>query len=135
MAILRVPVVVIIIGEGGSGGALALAVGNRVLMMEYAVYSVISPEGCASILWRDSSKAEEAAKALKMTAIDLHRFGIIDEIVPEPLGGAHQDHKLAAQYIKESILKSIAELKSMTPEELISQRIEKFQSFGIFQNG
>jgi acetyl-CoA carboxylase carboxyl transferase subunit alpha len=135
MAILRVPVVVIIIGEGGSGGALALAVGNRVLMMEYAVYSVISPEGCASILWRDSSKAEEAAKALKMTANDLHRFGIIDEIVPEPLGGAHQDHKLAAQYIKESILKSIAELKSMTPEELISQRIEKFQSFGVFQNG
>jgi len=135
MAILRVPVVVIIIGEGGSGGALALAVGNRVLMMEYAVYSVISPEGCASILWRDSSKAEEAAKALKMTANDLYRFGIIDEIVPEPLGGAHQDHKLAAQYIKESILKSIAELKSMTPEELISQRIEKFQSFGVFQNG
>jgi len=133
MSTLRVPNVVIITGEGGSGGALALAIGNRVLMMEYSIYSVISPEGCASILWRDSEKASEAAAALKMTAHDLHQFGIVDEIIPEPLGGAHQDHKLAAQYIKDAILKSLAELKSMTPNELIAQRIEKFQSFGIYQ--
>jgi acetyl-CoA carboxylase carboxyl transferase subunit alpha len=133
MSVLRVPIIVIITGEGGSGGALALAVGNRVLMMEYSIYSVISPEGCASILWRDSDKAAEAAAALKMTAHDLHQFGIIDEIVPEPMGGAHQDHKLASQYIKEAILKNLAELKSMTPDELITQRVEKFQSFGIYQ--
>ncbi|MBS4016507.1 MAG: acetyl-CoA carboxylase carboxyltransferase subunit alpha [Candidatus Latescibacteria bacterium] len=134
MAVLKVPIVVIITGEGGSGGALALAVGNRVLMMEYAVYSVISPEGCASILWRDSEKAEQAAAALKITSKDLHQFGIIDEIIPEPLGGAHQDPKLAAQYIKQAIFKSLGELKSMTSDELIEQRIEKFQSFGIFSN-
>jgi acetyl-CoA carboxylase carboxyl transferase subunit alpha len=125
---------VIITGEGGSGGALALAVGNRVLSMEYSVYSVISPEGCASILWRDSDKAEDAAAALKISANDLFQFGIIDEIVPEPLGGAHQDHKLAAKYIKEAILKHLAELKNMTPEELIAQRVEKFQSIGVYKS-
>lgn len=134
MSVLKVPIIAIITGEGGSGGALALAVGNRVLMMEYAVYSVISPEGCASILWRDSEKAAEAAAALKITSKDLHQFGIIDEIIPEPLGGAHQDYKLAAQYIKQSILKSLSELMNMSAEELIEQRIEKFQSFGIFAN-
>jgi len=134
MSVLRVPVVVIITGEGGSGGALALAVGNRVLAMEYSVYSVISPEGCASILWRDSDKAEDAAAALKISANDLFQFGIIDEIVPEPLGGAHQDHKLAAKYIKEAILKHLAELKNMTPEELIAQRVEKFQSIGVYKS-
>ncbi len=134
MSVLRVPVVVIITGEGGSGGALALAVGNRVLAMEYSVYSVISPEGCASILWRDSDKAEDAAKALKISSSDLFQFGIIDEIVPEPLGGAHQDYKLAAKYIKESILKYLAELKNMTPEELIAQRVEKFQSIGVYKS-
>jgi acetyl-CoA carboxylase carboxyl transferase subunit alpha len=132
MALIKVPIVVIITGEGGSGGALALAVGNRVLAMEYAIYSVISPEGCASILWRDSEKAEDAAKALKITAQDLFRLGIIDEIVPEPLGGAHQDYKLAAKYIKEAILKYVAELQSMSAEELIEQRIEKFQSIGVY---
>jgi acetyl-CoA carboxylase carboxyl transferase subunit alpha len=134
MSVLRVPVVVIITGEGGSGGALALAVGNRVLAMEYSIYSVITPEGCASILWRDSDKAEDAAKALKISSSDLYQFGIIDEIVPEPLGGAHQDYKLAAKYIKESIRKYLAELKNMTPEELISQRIEKFQSIGVYKS-
>ncbi len=134
MSVLKVPVVVIITGEGGSGGALALAVGNRVLAMEYSIYSVISPEGCASILWRDSEQAEEAARALKISSSDLFQFGIIDEIVPEPLGGAHQDFKLAAQYIKESILKHVAELRNMTPEELVSQRIEKFQSIGVYKS-
>lgn len=134
MAVMKVPIIVIVTGEGGSGGALALAVGNRVLMMEYAVYSVISPEGCASILWRDSDKAEEAAEALKITAHDLLQFGVIDEIIPEPLGGAHQDYKLAAQYIKEAILKNLAELKNMSPDELVAQRIEKFQSIGVYKN-
>jgi len=134
MAVMKVPIIVIVTGEGGSGGALALAVGNRVLMMEYAVYSVISPEGCASILWRDSDKAEEAANALKITAHDLLQFGVIDEIIPEPLGGAHQDYKLAAKYIKEAILKNLAELKNMSPDELVAQRIEKFQSIGVYKN-
>jgi acetyl-CoA carboxylase carboxyl transferase subunit alpha len=134
MAVIKVPIIVIVTGEGGSGGALALAVGNRVLMMEYSVYSVISPEGCASILWRDSDKAEEAARALKMTSSDLLQFGIIDEIIPEPLGGAHQDFKLATQYIKTAILKNLAELTNLSPDELVKQRVEKFQSIGVFQN-
>ncbi|MCX7784724.1 MAG: acetyl-CoA carboxylase carboxyltransferase subunit alpha [candidate division WOR-3 bacterium] len=134
MAVLRVPIVAIITGEGGSGGALALAVGNRVLMMEYAIYSVISPEGCASILWRDSDKAEEAAKVLKITAQDLLQFGIIDEIIPEPLGGAHQDYRLASQYLKQSIIKNLSELKSLSKEELVRQRIEKFQNIGIYRD-
>ncbi len=134
MAVIKVPIVVIITGEGGSGGALALAVGNRVLMMEYAVYSVITPEGCASILWRNSEKAADAAAALKITSKDVQEFGIIDEIIPEPLGGAHQDIKLAAQYVKQAIVKNLAELQNITVDELISQRIEKFQSFGIFSS-
>ncbi len=134
MAVLKVPLIAIITGEGGSGGALALAVGNRVLMMEYSIYSVISPEGCASILWRDPEKADEAAAALKITAQDLYQFGIIDEIIPEPLGGAHQDYKLAAQYIKQAILKYLGELTNMSAQELIEQRIEKFQAFGIYQS-
>ena len=134
MSVLKVPVVVIVTGEGGSGGALALAVGNRVLAMEYSIYSVISPEGCASILWRDSDKAEDAAAALKISSSDLFKFGIIDEIVPEPLGGAHQDYKLAAKYIKETILKHLAELKNMTPAELVAQRVEKFQSIGVYKS-
>jgi acetyl-CoA carboxylase carboxyl transferase subunit alpha len=100
--------------------------------MEYAIYSVISPEGCASILWRDSDKAEDAAKALKITAQDLFQFGVIDEIVPEPLGGAHQDFKLAAKYIKQAILKYLAELQNMSAEELVAQRIDKFQSIGVY---
>jgi acetyl-CoA carboxylase carboxyl transferase subunit alpha len=132
MAVLEVPIIVIITGEGGSGGALALAVGNRVLMMEYAIYSVISPEGCASILWRDPEKAPEAASALKLTAQDLYQLGVIDGIIPEPLGGAHHDYLFAAQYIKESILKNLRELKDLSPEELINQRIEKFRSLGIY---
>lgn len=135
MAVLKVPIIVVITGEGGSGGALALAVGNRVLMMEYAIYSVISPEGCASILWRDSDKAEEAAKVLKITAQDLLQLGVIDEIVPEPLGGAHQDHRLSAQYLKQSIIKNLSELNSLSKEELVSQRIEKFRNMGIYREG
>ena len=131
MAVLPVPVIVVITGEGGSGGALALAVGNRVLAMENAMYSVISPEGCASILWRDGSRAEEAAATLKVTSTDLLRFGVIDEAIPEPLGGAHQDWDGAAQLVKTAVLRCLAELAPLDADQLITQRIEKFRAMGF----
>jgi acetyl-CoA carboxylase carboxyl transferase subunit alpha len=130
LAILPVPIIVIICGEGGSGGALAIAVGDRILIMEYSTYSVITPEGCASILWRDSNKAEEAAKALKITSQDLLGFKIIDEVIPEPLGGAHQDWETAAKNVKEAILKNLKEIESIPVNELVNQRIEKFGRMG-----
>src|SRR6476619_6281368 len=117
MAGLPVPIVCAVIGEGGSGGALALGVGNRILMLEYATYSVISPEGCASILWRDDSKKPEAAEAMKMTATDLQRLGIVDEIVPEALGGAHRDHDASAKLRGEALRRPLQELDGMQPEE------------------
>lgn len=132
MFLLTVPIVVVIIGEGGSGGALAIAIGNRILMMENAIYSVISPEGCASILWRDGSKAEKAAEMLKITAQDLLKFGIIDEIVKEPLGGAHQNWDMAAAIIKEAILRNLQELMKLSKEEILQQRIEKFRRMGNY---
>ncbi|MEO0087519.1 MAG: acetyl-CoA carboxylase carboxyltransferase subunit alpha [candidate division WOR-3 bacterium] len=131
MSLLTVPIVVVVIGEGGSGGALAIAIGNRVLMMENAIYSVISPEGCASILWRDGSKAEKAAELLKLTAQDLLKFGIIDEIVKEPLGGAHQNWEEAAAILKEAILRNLRELIKLSKEEILNKRIEKFRRMGI----
>ncbi|MEO0088101.1 MAG: acetyl-CoA carboxylase carboxyltransferase subunit alpha [candidate division WOR-3 bacterium] len=131
MSLLTVPIVVVVIGEGGSGGALAIAIGNRVLMMENAIYSVISPEGCASILWRDGSKAEKAAEMLKLTAQDLLKFGIIDEIVKEPLGGAHQNWEEAAAILKEAILRNLRELIKLSKEEILNKRIEKFRRMGI----
>lgn len=130
LAILPVPIVVVICGEGGSGGALAIAVGDRILVLEYATYSVITPEGCASILWRDSSKADEAAKALKITSQDLLEFKVIDEVIPEPLGGAHQDWDTAVSNVKEAILKNLKELESIPVNELVNQRIEKFGRMG-----
>lgn len=133
MSLLEVPIIVVIIGEGGSGGALGIAVGNKILMMENAIYSVISPEGCASILWRDATKAPQAAEALKLTARDLLELGVIDEIIPEPLGGAHRDPEVAADKLKSSILSSLKELEGLTKEKLISQRIEKFAKMGAFQ--
>lgn len=132
MSLLTVPIVVVVIGEGGSGGALAIAIGNRVLMMENAIYSVISPEGCASILWRDGSKAERAAEMLKLTAQDLLGFGIIDEIVKEPLGGAHQNWDEAAIILKEAILRNLKELTKLSKEEILNERIEKFRRMGIY---
>ena len=132
MAILPVPVVVIVTGEGGSGGALAVAVGNRVLAMENAIYSVITPEGCASILWRDGAKAEEAANTLKITSTDLLQFRVIDEVVPEPLGGAHQDWDGAAEMLKDAALKHISELEPLAPDDLIAQRIDRFRAVGMF---
>lgn len=132
MARLPVPIVVTITGEGGSGGALAIAVGDRVNMLENSVYSVISPEGCASILWRDSTKAEVAAEALKITARDLNELGIVDEIIPEPEGGAHLDHEASAAFVDRSLDRSLRELLSLTPKELLQKRYEKFRRMGLF---
>jgi len=132
MARLAVPVIVVVIGEGGSGGALALGVGNHVYMMENAIYSVISPESCAAIIWRDSGKAELAAKALRITAADLHRLGLVDAIVPEPPGGAHEDWAEAARLLGETLRGALAELGRMPGEELIRQRYNKFRNMGNF---
>ena len=132
MARLPVPIVVTITGEGGSGGALAIAVGDRVNMLENSVYSVISPEGCASILWRDASKAEVAAEALKITPRDLKQLGIIDEIVPEPDGGAHLDHDAAASLLDRVLDRSLRELSRLATAELLDRRYEKFRRMGQF---
>jgi len=132
MSRLGVPVIVIVIGEGGSGGALALGVGNRVYMLENTVYSVISPESCAAIIYRDSGKAPEAAAALKMTAADLMGFGLIDGIVPEPGEGAHTDPDSAAEAVAAVLRESLRELAGLAPEELIEQRYEKFRRMGSF---
>jgi acetyl-CoA carboxylase carboxyl transferase subunit alpha len=127
MAALRVPVIVTVAGEGGSGGALAVAVGNRVLMMENAVYSVISPEGCAAILWKDGTKGGEAAEALKLTARDIEKLGcVIDEVIPEPLGGAHSDHPACLK-------KHLEELKRLSPDQLREQRYQKLRAMTIVQ--
>ncbi len=132
MSKLRVPVVAVIIGEGGSGGALGIAVANKVLMLQYSIYSVISPEGCASILWKDSGKADEAARALKFTAPHLKKFGIIDEIVPEPIGGAHTDYRKTAFTLKEYLKKSLEELKEKTLPQLVNERYLRFRGIGEF---
>jgi acetyl-CoA carboxylase carboxyl transferase subunit alpha len=130
MAKLEVPVVAVVIGEGGSGGALALGVADRVLMMENAIYSVISPEGCASILWKDASQAPKAASALKLTAPHLLELGIIDGIVKEPLGGAHSDFDAAANALKEAIVEAFSELSELSAEELVEERYQKFARMG-----
>jgi len=129
---LPTPVVVVVTGEGGSGGALAIAVGDRVLMLENAVYSVISPEGCAGILWRDGAKAPEAAEALKITAADLKRLGAIDEIVKEPAGGAQRNHAAAAANVKKAVLAALKALKGVPVEELLERRYAKFRAMGNF---
>lgn len=132
MTRLEVPVIVVVIGEGGSGGALALGIGNRVFMLENAVYSVISPESCAAIIYRDSAKGEQAAAALKITASDLMRLGLIDGIVPEPPGGAQDDYDRAAQYLLQTLTGTLDELRGKTPEELVAERYEKFRRMGNF---
>src|SRR5580704_8942700 len=132
MARLPVPIIVTITGEGGSGGALAIAIGDQVNMLENSVYSVISPEGCASILWRDAAKAEVAAEALKITPRDLKEFGIIDEIVPEPEGGAHLDHEASAALLGGVLADSLRELARLTIPELLDRRYEKFRRMGQF---
>ncbi len=132
MAKLKVPVIAIISGEGCSGGALGLAVANKVFLLEHAYYTVISPEGCASILWRDASKNNEAADALKITATDLLKFNIIDGEIKEPVGGAHTDYDAAALNLKQTVLSCLDELDKMSSEELRSQRYEKFRNMGAF---
>ena len=132
MARLPVPILVTITGEGGSGGALAIALGDRIHMLENSVYSVISPEGCASIMWRDSTKAEIAAEALKITAPDLLELKIIDEIVPEPEGGAHTDHAAAAKLLEPVLSRSLDELSRLPAAELVNQRYQKFRAMGQF---
>ena len=129
---LRTPIVVVITGEGGSGGALAIAVGDRILMMENAVYSVISPEGCAGILWRDGSKAPEAAEALKITAADLKKLGAVDEVVKEPAGGAQRNRKAACIAVKKAVLAALAALKGVSADELLARRYDKLRAMGNF---
>jgi acetyl-CoA carboxylase carboxyl transferase subunit alpha len=133
MARLTTPIVAVVTGEGGSGGALALAVADRVLMMEHAVYSVISPEGCAAILWEDASRAKDAAEVLRITAPDLLKLGLIDGIVPEPPGGAHRNWPAAARAIQQAVAAALAELVPMSPDELVQQRYTKFRRMGIFE--
>jgi len=131
-SMLKTPIVVVVTGEGGSGGALAIAVGDRILMLENAVYSVISPEGCAGILWRDGAQAPAAAEALKITAADLKRLGAIDEIVPEPADGAQTDHKKCAAAVKKAIVAALAELTKIPVGELVEARYAKFRAMGNF---
>ena len=132
MSILPVPVLIIVIGEGASGGALGIGVGDRILMMENTWYSVISPEGCAAILWRDSAKAEQAAEAMKVTATDLLEMNVIDRIIQEPSGGAHRNFEEAAHILKETILTEIDQLKQIPTDELVAKRIEKFGKMGFW---
>lgn len=127
---VKAPIVSVVIGEGGSGGAIAIATANRILMLEHSIYSVISPEGCASILWRSADKVKEATEALKLTAQDLKKFGVIDEIIPEPLGGAHRDPKRIIERVGDFILKNLKDLLPLSGEELKKQRTEKFLKIG-----
>jgi acetyl-CoA carboxylase carboxyl transferase subunit alpha len=132
MAMLPVPIVVVVTGEGGSGGALAIGVGDRILMMEHAIYSVISPEGCAAILWKDQAEVQQAASALRLTASDLMRLGVIDEIIPEPLGGAHMEPALAIRNVGTAIHKALLELRRVKRADLPRQRLAKFRAMGQF---
>lgn len=132
MNMLRIPIIISVIGEGGSGGALAIGIGDRILMLENSIYSVISPEGCAAILWKDGRKGEVAAESLKLTAGDLYRLGVIDEIIKEPLGGAHRDPQGMAETLKEVFERHLRELERTDIEELLKMRYEKFRRMGTF---
>jgi len=133
MTLLEVPIIAAVIGEGGSGGALGIGVADRVLIMENAYYSVISPEGCAAILWKDRAAAAKAAEALKITARDLYSLGLVDDIIPEPLGGAHMDKNQSAEFFQQHLLKHLDELLAMSVEERLKKRYEKFRGFGRFE--
>jgi acetyl-CoA carboxylase carboxyl transferase subunit alpha len=130
MMMLDTPIIVIVSGEGGSGGALGIAIGDRVLMLEFSIYSVIPPEGCAALVWRDASKKAQAADALKLTAPDLKRFGIIDDIVPEPIGGAHVDLAQAATLVDTAIGHALAQVSALSSTQRLEQRYEKFRNMG-----
>jgi acetyl-CoA carboxylase carboxyl transferase subunit alpha len=132
MAGLKTPILTIVTGEGGSGGALAIGVGDRVLMMEHAIYSVISPEGCAAILWGDAAKAADAAALLHITAPDCLKLGVIDEIIPEPIGGAHRNWEAAAQAVRVAIRQQLADLKAKPAEALVQNRYERYRRIGVF---
>lgn len=133
MSHLPVPIIIAVIGEGASGGALGIGIGDRILMLENTWYSVISPEGCAAILWHDSTKAEQAAEALKPTALDLLELGVIDKVVREPIGGAHQNYDEAAKLLRESIEVELTELEKLSPEQLVAARIEKYSNMGFYE--
>ena len=132
MAILKVPMICVITGEGGSGGALGIGMGNKVLMFEYSIYSVISPEGCAAILFKDATRSAEAAQNFKLTAKDLLGLKVIDGVIKEPLGGAHNDMQSAATNLKEALIKNLEELKNLSPEAVVKDRYQKFRNFGEF---
>ena len=133
MAGLRTPIISVVIGEGGSGGALAIGVGDRLIMLQYSIYSVISPEGCASILWKSADKAEDAAEAMRITASSLNDFGLVDEVLQEPLGGAHRNPKEAAEVVRNALLKSLDELDQLSTEQLLEERQRRLSSFGQFK--
>jgi len=133
MAELRVPIIVTVIGEGGSGGALAIGVGDTVQMMQYSTYSVISPEGCASILWKSADKASEAAEIMGITATRLKSMGLVDKVVTEPVGGAHRDHRATAQTLKRALQDSLRQLTELTPDELVARRLERLVGYGKFK--
>ncbi len=135
MSQINTPIICVVIGEGGSGGALGIGVGDRVAMLEHAYYSVISPEGCATILWKGAEHWPRAAAALKMTAKEVLGLGIIDEVIPEPLGGAHRDHRGAASALKSYLLKSLRELKDLPKETLLQRRYDKFRKIGVYSGG
>jgi acetyl-CoA carboxylase carboxyl transferase subunit alpha len=135
MSRIRTPIVCVVIGEGGSGGALGIGIGDKVAMFEHAYYSVISPEGCATILWKGAEHAPRAAAALRMTSRDLLAMGIIDEIIAEPIGGAHRNHREAAANLKTFLVRSLRELDDLPREDLIERRYEKFRRIGVYEEG
>jgi len=135
MAKLRTPIISVVIGEGGSGGALAIGVCDRLLMLQYSIYSVISPEGCASILWKSAEKAKEAAEAMRITAESLNGFGLVDEVLPEPLGAAHRDPSAAADVIRNALLKYLADLEQLDIEQLLELRQQRLDGFGQYKEG
>ncbi|MGI9199756.1 MAG: acetyl-CoA carboxylase carboxyltransferase subunit alpha [Woeseiaceae bacterium] len=134
MAGLKTPIISIVIGEGGSGGALAIGVADRLMMLQYSIYSVISPEGCASILWKSADKAEDAAEAMRITASSLNEFGLVDEVLMEPLGGAHRDPDGTAEVIRNALLKHIADLERLPTDQLLAERQRRLASFGQFKD-
>jgi len=135
MAKLRTPIISVVIGEGGSGGALAIGVSDRLLMLQYSIYSVISPEGCASILWKSADKAEEAAEAMRITAPSLNEFGLVDEVLPEPLGAAHRDPEAMAGVIRNALLKHLADIDRLDLNQLLEERQQRLAGFGQFKEG
>jgi len=132
MSRLATPIICVVIGEGGSGGALGIGVGDKVAMLEHAYYSVISPEGCAGILWKSGEYAPQAADALKLTSKDLTRLGVVDDVIPEPLGGAHRDHQQMANTLKTYLLRYLRELREVSLDELVEQRYQKFRRMGVY---